>query len=68
MLKVEWTELELACNYSIPELLDISIVIKIKGMQENADILWESDLLWLTFSNFIFLFTSFAQPEKGKIK
>ena len=39
MLKVEWTELELACNYSIPELLDISIVIKIKGMQENADIL-----------------------------
>ena len=30
-------------NFSILELLDISIVNKIKGMQENADIV-ESDL------------------------
>ena len=29
---------------SILELLDISIVSKIKWMQENADIVWESDL------------------------
>ena len=50
------------------ELFDTSIVIKIEGMQETADILWESDLLWLTLSNIIFLFTSFVHLEREKIK
>ena len=38
------SEEQLDGNFSILELLDISIVSKIKGMQENADIVWESDL------------------------
>ena len=33
-------------------------------MQETADILWESDLLWLTLWNFIFLITSFVHLKK----
>ena len=50
------------------ELHDTSIVIKEKEMQENADKLWESDLLWLTLCNFIFLFTNFVHFEKEIIK
>ena len=38
------SEEQLDGNFSILELLDISIVSKIKWMQENADIVWESDL------------------------
>ena len=37
-------------------------------MKENADTLWESDLLWLTLCNFIFLFTSFVHFERKIIK
>ena len=37
-------------------------------MKENADTLWESDLLWLTLCNFIFLFTNFVHFEKEIIK
>ena len=39
-----------------------------KNGRYAADILWESDLLWLTLCNIIFLFTSFVHYTKEIIK